>query len=132
MSVEFTITSNSRRRAIFRANEVFTLDQLVPRQPRTAVGQAADGTIILAVSDGRRPGYSVGMTSFEMALTMARLGAVNASALDGGGSSTMAFEGSLLNRPSDPGGERAVSESLNVLYYGVHVPDVPLEHEDPL
>lgn len=116
---------------IFRANEVFTLDQLVPRHPRTAVGQAADGTIILAVSDGRRPGYSVGMTMFEMALTMARLGAVSASALDGGGSSTMAFEGSLLNRPSDPGGERAVSESLNVLYFGVHVPDVPQEVVSP-
>ena len=48
-----------------------------------------------------------------------RLGAVSASALDGGGSATMAFEGDLLNRPSDPGGERAVAESLNIHYYGV-------------
>jgi len=76
-------------------------------------------------ADGRRPGYSVGMTNFELALTMARLGAVTASALDGGGSATMAFEGTLLNRPSDPGGERAVSESLSVLYYGVHAPEPP-------
>ena len=112
-------------RPIFRANEVFTLDQLVPRQPRSAVGQAADGSILLATVDGRRSGYSVGMTNFELALTMARLGAVTANALDGGGSATMAFEGTLLNRPSDPGGERAVSESLSILYYGVHAPELP-------
>jgi hypothetical protein len=40
--------------------------------------------------------------------------------LDAGGSSTMAFEGTLLNKPSDPGGERAVSEGLFVLYGGVY------------
>ena len=34
----------------------------------------------------------------------------------------MAFEGALLNRPSDPAGERAVAESLNVFYYGVYAP----------
>jgi hypothetical protein len=118
-------------RPIFRANEGFTLEQLVPRQPRTAVGQAADGSIILVAVDGRRPGYSVGMTNFELALTMARLGAYTASALDGGGSSTMAFEGSLLNRPSDPGGERSVSESLSILYYGVHAPELPLDVVSP-
>jgi hypothetical protein len=112
-------------RPVFRANEVFTIDQLVPRHPRSAVGQAADGRIILATVDGRRPGYSVGMTNFELALAMARLGAASASALDGGGSATMAFEGTLLNRPSDPGGERAVAESLNIHYYGVHAPELP-------
>jgi hypothetical protein len=71
------------------------------------------------------------MTNFELALTMARLGAVTASALDGGGSSTMAFEGALLNRPSDPSGERAVAESLSILYYGVHAPELPLEVVSP-
>ena len=116
---------------IFRSNEVFTVDQLVPRQPRTAVGQMQDGRIILVTVDGRRPGYSVGMTNFELALTLARLGAWTASALDGGGSSTMAFEGALLNRPSDPSGERAVAESLNLLYYGVHAPELPEEVVSP-
>ena len=109
---------------VFRANEVFTIAQLVPRHPRSAVGQTADGGIIFATVDGRRPGYSVGMTNFELALFMTRLGAYTASALDGGGSATMAFEGRLLNRPSDRGGERAVAESLNLFYYGVHVPDL--------
>jgi hypothetical protein len=107
---------------VFRANEAFSIDQTGHRHPRSAVGQLANGRIILVAVDGRQPGYSVGMTSFELALLMVRLGAVSASGLDGGGSTTMAFEGQLLNRPSDPGGERAVAESLNVLYYGVYSP----------
>jgi hypothetical protein len=73
----------------------------------------------MVVVDGRRPGYSVGMTNFELAQTLVRLGAVTATGLDGGGSSAMAFDGALLNRPSDSGGERAVSEGLFVLYNGV-------------
>jgi hypothetical protein len=52
---------------------------------------------------------------------MVRLGAVTASALDAGGSTTMAFDGKLLNRPSDRS-ERAVSDALFVFYYGVHAP----------
>jgi hypothetical protein len=116
---------------IFRSNEIFTIEQLVPRQPRAAVGQTQDGRIILVAVDGRRPGYSVGMTNFELALLLARLGAWTASALDGGGSATMAFEGTLLNRPSDPGGERAVAESLSLFYYGVHAPELPEEVISP-
>jgi hypothetical protein len=109
-------------RPVFRSFESFTTDQLLPRTPRTGVGQLADGRIILLAVDGRAPGYSVGLTNFELAQTMARLGAVTASALDSGGSTTMAFEGALLSRPSDPAGERPVKESLNVLYYGVYAP----------
>jgi flagellar hook assembly protein FlgD len=107
---------------VFRANEVFSIEQLAPRNPRTAVGQLADGRILLLAVDGRQPGYSVGVTNFELALALARLGCVTGSALDAGGSTTMAFEGSLLNRPSDPGGERAVAEALLVFYYGVYAP----------
>jgi hypothetical protein len=71
--------------------------------------------------DGRQPGYSVGMTNFELALALMRYGVVTGSALDGGGSTTMAYDGTLLNRPSD-GSERAVAEALLVHYYGVHAP----------
>jgi hypothetical protein len=107
---------------VFRPHEAFTTIQLAPRSPRTAVGQRADGSLVLVVTDGRRPGYSVGMTNFELAQTMVRLGAVTASALDSGGSSTLAFEGRLLNRPSDPGGERSISTGLVLAYTGVFVP----------
>ena len=77
---------------------------------------------MLVVADGRQPGYSAGLTNFELALTMMRLGCVTASALDSGGSTTMAFDGKLLNRPSDRGGERAVAEALALFYYGVYAP----------
>lgn len=115
-------------RPVFRAFEEFPPDVLVPRQPRTAVGQRADGRIIFVAVDGRQPGYSVGMTIFALAQTLFRLGAVTGSALDGGGSTTMAFDGKLLNRPSGPGGERAVSEALLLFYYGVNAPppEVPV------
>lgn len=107
---------------VFRSNEAFTTSQLGPPHPRTAIGQLPDGQLLMVVVDGRRPGYSVGMTNFELAQTLVRLGAVTGSALDAGGSSTLAFDGQLLNRPSDPGGERRVSTSLQLMYFGVYVP----------
>jgi hypothetical protein len=110
---------------VFRSFEGFTASQLAPRHPRTGVGQTADGRIVLVAVDGRQPGYSTGLTNFELALTMMRLGCVTASALDGGGSTTMAFDGRLLNRPSDPGGERAVAEALTLFYFGVYAPALP-------
>ena len=78
---------------VFRSLEGFTTDQLAYRHPRTGVGQTADGRILLVAVDGRQPGYSTGLTNFELALTMMRLGCVTASALDAGGSTTMAFDG---------------------------------------
>jgi len=110
---------------VYRSYEAFTISQLVPRGPRSAVGQRADGSVLLVTTDGRQPGYSVGMTNFELALTLVRLGAVRGMALDGGGSSTLAFEGTVLNSPSD-GKERAISNALMLQYYGVYVPP-PLE-----
>ena len=110
------------RKPIFRALEDFGSYHLNRRHPRTAIGQRADGRIVMVVVDGRRAGYSAGMTNFELAQTMIRMGVVTASALDAGGSSTMAFDGELLNRPSDTGGERMVAESLLVSYYGVYGP----------
>jgi hypothetical protein len=107
---------------VFRSFEGFTTDQLAARSPRAGVGQLSDGRIVLVAVDGRQPGYSTGLTNFELALTMMRLGCVTASALDSGGSTTMAFDGKLLNRPSDRGGERAVAEALTLFYYGVYAP----------
>lgn len=108
-------------RPVFRANEAFTTSQIALRHPRTAVGQLADGRVLLVVVDGRQSGYSVGMTTFEMAQTMMRLEAVRAIQLDSGGSSTLAFDGKVLNRPSD-GRERPISTALMLQYYGVYAP----------
>jgi flagellar hook assembly protein FlgD len=107
---------------VFRSFESFTTGQLASRQPRAGVGQLADGRIVLVAVDGRQPGYSTGLTNFELALTMMRLGCVTASALDSGGSSELAFDGKLLSRPSDRGGERAVADALSLFYYGAYAP----------
>jgi hypothetical protein len=105
--------------AVFRAGELFATSQLGPRAPRSAIGQLADGRIVLVAVDGRQPGYSIGMTNFELAQALVRLGAVTGMAFDGGGSTTMAFDGALLNRPAGP--ERSISTALLFEYTGVFV-----------
>jgi hypothetical protein len=109
---------------IFRAGEAFTTKQLGQRAPRSAVGQLADGRIVLVAVDGRQPGYSVGLTNFELAQALVRLGARTGMALDSGGSTTMAFDGTLLNRPSD-GSERRISTALMLEYQGVFASEPP-------
>jgi Phosphodiester glycosidase/FlgD Ig-like domain len=108
---------------ILRAREGFTRSQLFPRHPRTAVGQLQDGRVILVVVDGRSTA-SLGLRNWQLALEMARLGAVRAMGLDGGGSSVMAFDGRVLNRPSD-GAQRAIANGLFVFYYGAYAPRPP-------
>jgi hypothetical protein len=109
---------------VFRAGEAFTTNQLGQRAPRSAVGQLADGRVVLVAVDGRQPGYSVGLTNFELAQALVRLGAVTGMALDSGGSTTMAFDGALLNRPSD-GRERRISTALMLEYQGVFASEPP-------
>jgi len=85
------------------------------RHPRTLAGVRADGKLLLVTVDGRRPGWSTGMTLFEAARLMRSLGARDALNLDGGGSSTMTVRGEVVNRPSDRGGERRVSNAVVAL-----------------
>lgn len=82
-------------------------------QPRTAIGVVDDNHLVLVVVDGRDTGYSVGATMTELATLMQGLGAVTAYNLDGGGSSTMFFNGEVVNQPSN-GGERGTSDILYV------------------
>jgi exopolysaccharide biosynthesis protein len=82
--------------------------------PRTAVGVTADGVLLLVVVDGRRAGYASGMTLLQLANFLRSLGAVDATNLDGGGSSTVVVQGDLMNRPSD-GAERPVPSAIVVL-----------------
>ncbi|CAL9347560.1 hypothetical protein SUDANB96_00401 [Streptomyces sp. enrichment culture] len=85
------------------------------RNPRTAAGVTADGRIVLVTADGRRPGYSVGLSTPETAAVMRSLGAVNAVNLDGGGSTAMVVNNELQGLPSDRTGERPDSDALIVL-----------------
>ena len=119
-------------KAVFRSLEDFTNDQVGSRTARDAVGQLADGRIVLVAVDGGRPGYSAGLTSFELAQALVRLGAVTAAGLDPGDDVTAAFDGRLLNRPSGRV-ERAVKEALLVQYFGVYAPEplLPLLTGEP-
>ncbi len=85
------------------------------RHPRTAVGVAGDGQVLVVVVDGRWPEHSLGMTLQELAGELKQLGAVDALNLDGGGSSTLVVGGVVANRPSDESGERPVADALAVL-----------------
>ena len=62
------------------------------------------------------------MTTYELAQTMVRLGAVTAAALEPGKAVTAAFQGQVLNRPSGKAGELPVKEALLVQYLGVYAP----------
>jgi hypothetical protein len=84
------------------------------RHPRTGVGFTPEGKLLLVTVDGRQR-RSVGMTPRQFAKLFRRLGARWALNLDGGGSTTMFVKGDVVNRPSDSGGERAVSSALLVL-----------------
>ena len=61
------------------------------------------------------------MTNFELALTMMRLGCVQAAGLGFGDAAAMAFDGALLSRPSG-GGEQPIADALLVTYTGVYLP----------
>lgn len=82
--------------------------------PRTAVGVDKNGNYLLVVADGRKPTLSVGLNLKELGATLLGLGAVEAINFDGGGSTAMAIDGKLVNRPSD-GSERQVSNVMMVL-----------------
>jgi hypothetical protein len=109
---------------IFNAGEALTPVQLRGRDPRTAIGQGADGTIVMVAVDGRRRGWSIGITNWDLAQTLVHYGCVTGFALDSGGSTTIAFDGKVLNRPSDSYGERPVGEALVIAYAGAYVPPV--------
>ena len=84
-------------------------------QPRTAVGIIGTNHLVFVVVDGRSPGYSTGVTMTGLAKIMQDLGATTAYNLDGGGSSTMYFNGQLVNNPLGQGRERGTSD---ILYIG--------------
>ena len=90
------------------------------RHPRTLIGKRADGTVVMAVIDGRFKGQGDGATIAETAYIARQLGLTEALNLDGGGSSTLwtAQEGVLNhpydNRRFDHEGERGVPNCIVV------------------
>lgn len=86
--------------------------------PRTAIGQISEGHYLLVVSDGRTE-ESAGLSLRQLAELMQSLGAQIAYNLDGGGSSTMVFQGRVVNNPTTNGRsirERSVSDIVYIGY----------------
>ncbi len=98
--------------------EAFFAESFNQANPRTAAGITADGALILLVVDGRQP-ESRGVTLDELSILMRDLGAVDAINLDGGGSSTLVVNGTLLNRPAGGIFEREVMSAI-VTFCGSH------------
>jgi hypothetical protein len=106
-------------KAVFRTNEAFDDSVLNARDARSAVGQLPDGRILLVTVEGGGSAYSVGMTSYELAGAMVRLGAVTAMGLGSGPSAGLAFDGTLLTRPATKV-EQPIADALLLSYTGVY------------
>ena len=85
--------------------------------PRTAIGQRKTGEVLLLVIDGRTLD-SFGATLRDVQDILLEYGAVNAANLDGGSSTTMYYNGKVINKPSDKLGERTVPTAFVVMPEG--------------
>jgi exopolysaccharide biosynthesis protein/flagellar hook assembly protein FlgD len=106
-------------RPIFHAGDSFESRQLNGRQARGAVGQLPDGRILLVAVEGTNPSYSIGMSNYELAVELSRLGATTAFGLGAGSAAGLAFDGKLLTRPASRRTPK-VSDALVLSYSGVY------------
>ncbi len=98
-------------------SETDEVDKAMTSNPRTAIGIVGDCHYVFVVSDGRTS-ESEGLTLYQLAQLMQSLGVQTAYNLDGGGSSTMVFNGTVINNPTTNGDirERSVSD---IVYIGL-------------
>ena len=92
--------------------------QAMASNPRTAIGVIDENHYIIVVSDGRTS-ESEGLSLYQLAEVMKSYGAKTAYNLDGGGSSTLYFNGQVINKPTTGGNkisERAVSDIVYIGY----------------
>lgn len=93
------------------------VSQAKTSNPRTAIGQVDELHYIVIVADGRTS-ESEGLSLYELAQVMKEYNCTTAYNLDGGGSSTMYFNGEVINNPTSGGsiGERSVSDIVYIGY----------------
>ena len=92
--------------------------QAMASNPRTAISIIDENHYIIVVSDGRTS-ESEGLSLYQLAEVMKSYGAKTAYNLDGGGSSTLYFNGQVINKPTTGGNkisERAVSDIVYIGY----------------
>lgn len=93
------------------------VSQAKTSNPRTAIGQVDELHYIVIVADGRTS-ESEGLSLYELAQVMKEYNCTTAYNLDGGGSSTMYFNGEVINNPTSGRsiGERSVSDIVYIGY----------------
>ncbi len=99
-------------------SETDEVAQAMESNPRTAVGYVGPNHYRFVVSDGRTP-ESRGLSLYELGEFMVSLGISQAYNLDGGGSSSMVFQGEVINVPTADGHtikERSVSDIVYIGY----------------
>ena len=92
--------------------------QSMSSNPRTAIGIIDENHYIIIISDGRTS-ESEGLSLYQMAEVMKSYGVKTAYNLDGGGSSTLYFNGQVINKPTTNGNtisERSVSDIVYIGY----------------
>lgn len=98
--------------------EVDEVGQSMASNPRTVICEIDQGHYLFVVADGRTS-ESAGLTLYEMAQLLTQYDVKVAYNLDGGGSSTMVFNGTVINRPTTNGRtikERSVSDIVYIGY----------------
>ena len=85
--------------------------------PRTAVGIIEKGHYIFIVSDGRTK-KSKGLSLYQLANYMKKFNVDIAYNLDGGGSSSMIFNGKLINQPTHTGKKIVERKVSDIVYIG--------------
>ena len=91
--------------------------QAMTKNPRTAIGIVDKNHYFLVVSDGRT-NESEGLSLYELAEVLKEYGATTAYNLDGGGSSTMYFNGNIVNNPTTNGHRISEREVSDIVYIG--------------
>ena len=91
--------------------------QAMTKNPRTAIGIVDKNHYILVVSDGRT-NESEGLSLYELAEVLKEYGVTTAYNLDGGGSSTMYFNGNIVNNPTTNGHRISEREVSDIVYIG--------------
>ncbi len=93
------------------------VDKAMANNPRTAFVYYSANHYALVVGDGRTS-ESKGLSLYELAGFLQGLGAVSAYNLDGGGSSTMYFNGRVVNNPTTNGKRISEREVSDIVYVG--------------
>lgn len=100
---------------IFIDRQGFNNRFLWNKAPRTAIGYTKEGSLVLVTVDGRKRGISEGATLSELASLMFELSAVEAINLDGGTSTQMVVNNTLVNYPTTKGGSRVTNALLIII-----------------